>query len=365
MPSYSDLEIPLSSSTVTIKLFDGVPPGEHSKIKIPAEGFFAPLLAGHEHLECPLFTFLIEHPATKKRVMFDLGMRKDLDNAAPGARIMKYLVPPTDVDIVDQLEASGVTTESISAVIWSHAHVDHIGDISKFPPSTELVVNSSMSMETYETDPQSALLPSDFAGRNLVKIDFDHTKLTIGGFKAHDYFGDGSFYLLDVPGHLKGHICGLARVTPRSFVLMGGDACHHPGVLRPTELLQKHYPCPGHLIESTRTSVSHHHFCAHSDSAFDVLACTAPLLQVSNFCADITAAQDSVDKLTVFDANDAVFVVLAHDTSLVPLFAGAARYPVELNSWKEEGLKEKAVWAFLDDKNPAFRFNVAKSAVAA
>lgn len=22
----------------------------------------------------------------------------------------------------------------------------------------------------------------------------------IGGFKAHDFFGDGSFYLLDVPG---------------------------------------------------------------------------------------------------------------------------------------------------------------------
>lgn len=24
--------------------------------------------------------------------------------------------------------------------------------------------------------------------------------IEIGGFKAHDYFGDGSFYLLNVPG---------------------------------------------------------------------------------------------------------------------------------------------------------------------
>lgn len=24
--------------------------------------------------------------------------------------------------------------------------------------------------------------------------------MTVAGFPAHDYFGDGSFYLLDVPG---------------------------------------------------------------------------------------------------------------------------------------------------------------------
>lgn len=38
-------------------------------------------------------------------------------------------------------------------------------------------------------------------GRKLVPLDFDaKTPLVIGGFKALDFFGDGSFYILDVPG---------------------------------------------------------------------------------------------------------------------------------------------------------------------
>jgi hypothetical protein len=32
------------------------------------------------------------------------------------------------------------------------------------------------------------------------EISFDESDLEIGGFRALDYFGDGSFYLLDAPG---------------------------------------------------------------------------------------------------------------------------------------------------------------------
>ncbi len=34
-------------------------------------------------------------------------------------------------------------------------------------------------------------------GHRLQELDFEQE---VGGFAAHDYFGDGSFYLLDVPG---------------------------------------------------------------------------------------------------------------------------------------------------------------------
>ena len=36
-------------------------------------------------------------------------------------------------------------------------------------------------------------------GRPTREIEFDNA-LDIGGFRAFDYFGDGSFYLLDAPG---------------------------------------------------------------------------------------------------------------------------------------------------------------------
>jgi hypothetical protein len=41
---------------------------------------------------------------------------------------------------------------------------------------------------------------SDFAGRYVREMSFDESDLEIGGFRVLDYFGDGSFYLLDAPG---------------------------------------------------------------------------------------------------------------------------------------------------------------------
>ena len=56
----------------------------------------------------------------------------------------------------------------------------------------------------------------------------------IGDFEAFDYFSNGSFYLLNVPGHATGHMCALARTTESSFMLLGADTCHFAGALRPS-----------------------------------------------------------------------------------------------------------------------------------
>lgn len=70
----------------------------------------------------------------------------------------------------------------------------------------------------------------------MEEVDF-HESFKIGRFRAHDYFGDKSFYLLDVPGHAPGHMCGLVRTTPNSFCLLGADTCHIAGCFRPSPLV--------------------------------------------------------------------------------------------------------------------------------
>ncbi|EOD45481.1 putative metallo-beta-lactamase superfamily protein [Neofusicoccum parvum UCRNP2] len=43
--------------------------------------------------------------------------------------------------------------------------------------------------------------------------------------RAYDFFGDGSFWLLDAPGHLPGNLAALARVRARADGAgEGGDA---------------------------------------------------------------------------------------------------------------------------------------------
>jgi hypothetical protein len=107
--------------------------------------------------------------------------------------------------------------------------------MSKFPPSAKIVVGEGFKDNLppcYPSNPKSALLESDYEGHELVRsFSMTASRLVTS---VHDYFGDGSFYLLDVPGHAIGHICGLARTTKDSFLLMGADTCHFAGALRPT-----------------------------------------------------------------------------------------------------------------------------------
>jgi glyoxylase-like metal-dependent hydrolase (beta-lactamase superfamily II) len=190
----------------------------------------------------------------------------------------------------------------------------------------------------------------DFRGRNLREVNFaESPQLKIGGFDALDFFGDGSFYLLNTPGHDIGHISGLVRTTtsPDTFIFMGGDLCHHGGEIRPSP----YNPIPDkvHLLKPEDTWVSGQLFkdinvqrSRKEDQAmFD---------PSSKVVADFAAAVKTIRDTQVADADENVFFVFAHDTSVggvVDLF------PLPANDWKAKGWREKARWGFLADLMPA------------
>lgn len=74
----------------------------------------------------------------------------------------------------------------------------------------------------------SVFYEEDFKDRNVVEPPFSD-EFMIGKYQAHDYFGDGSVYILNVPGHTTGHISALVRTTPDTAIFMGGDVCHFTG----------------------------------------------------------------------------------------------------------------------------------------
>lgn len=53
-----------------------------------------------------------------------------------------------------------------------------------------------MLLPGFPEKPDSPVSASFFQGRSLREIDFKDSNLSIGLFAAHDFFGDGSFYLL-------------------------------------------------------------------------------------------------------------------------------------------------------------------------
>ncbi|KAF7299514.1 Metallo-beta-lactamase superfamily protein [Mycena indigotica] len=259
-------DIPSSNATVSISRFNIG--------NITAQNQFHtlifPVIPGRDMMELPMYAFLVQHG--QRKVMFDLGIRKDPLNFVPSlaAPFASGQFAPShfDTDIFDLLGQAGIAPSSIESVIWSHAHFDHIGDMSKFPNTTSLVIGSETDVSTYPTNPNATLQESDFAGRNITPIDFSKSSLEINDLRAVDYFGDGSFYLLDTPGHIAGHLTGLARVTanPSTFILLAGDTFHHVGEARPRPALQANFPCPAHIVESSRGHVSTDYFFSPGSS---------------------------------------------------------------------------------------------------
>jgi glyoxylase-like metal-dependent hydrolase (beta-lactamase superfamily II) len=191
-------------------------------------------------------------------------------------------------------------------------------------------------------------------GRNLREIEFNGSNnLKIGQFPAYDYFGDGSFYLLDSPGHAIGHLCSLIRTTtnPDTFVLLGGDICHHGGIFRPS----KHLPLPSSISPNPLAPGTDKLFCP--GSAFEELQkergmnSQGPILK-PEFGHDIPLALHTIDKLQELDVDENILVIIAHDKFARDVLD---HFPLPLNLWKERGWGEKLRWAFLKDFEPYWR----------
>jgi hypothetical protein len=196
----------------------------------------------------------------------------------------------------------------------------------------------------YPTKSDSFLLETDFANREVKELDFSTSTISIGGLRAIDYFADGSFYILDAPGHSIGHLMGLARTTEDTFLLLAGDAYHHPSQLRPS----KNVPLP----EQISIPDLDPRLCSRS-----VVMKLSPTLSKSEPFFGPGVVSHSQEEaahvlrcLQAFDADENVFIIASHDLSLRPYIDV---HPNRSNNWKLKGWKERSKWAFLSDLKDA------------
>ncbi|KAL7279676.1 hypothetical protein ACG7TL_006083 [Trametes sanguinea] len=188
--------------------------------------------APDEVVVAPSLAFSLRHVPSGEHLVFDLGLRRDASTFPPIVQgvVEKYMPYTVPQSVEESLRKGGIEPEDMKTVVLSHLHWDHIGDAASFSNATFVVGEGSRAIleDGYPKNPKSDILQSSIPldrARFLPTSAFD---TAIGPFpRAHDYFGDGSLYLIDAVGHLAGHLNVLARTSATgSWIYLAGDSAH-------------------------------------------------------------------------------------------------------------------------------------------
>jgi len=159
----------------------------------------------------PVPAYLIE--TASERILIDTG----LNPAAIADPAAHYDRP--DVFAVFALEqqqsvAEQLDVSTLTKVVLTHLHWDHVGGLGLIPPSVPLVIQRAEWQAGHDDEAvqRNVFLPSDYAddGRELTLVDGDC-----------DLLGDGSIELLLTPGHTPGH-----QSVRVGDVVIGADVSH-------------------------------------------------------------------------------------------------------------------------------------------
>jgi len=184
----------------------------------------------------PSLCFLLQHSEKPQKFLFDLGIRADVENYPPSVQklLTGAFLADTTYDCIHSLEKGGTKPADIDFVCISHCHFDHIGDTHAFTQCTFVVGDECRSLleKGYPQDP-NAMYASDLFPVDRTRYLSGADWKPVGPFpRAFDFYGDGSLYIVDSPGHLAGHVNILARTSSDgAWIYLAGDSAHHWKIL--------------------------------------------------------------------------------------------------------------------------------------
>lgn len=178
-------------------------------------------------ISIPVGFFVIKHP--KGNVLFDTGNNDkiitDPSYWGPNFDALKPVNTP-DVAIDVQLKKIGLTPDDIKYVVVSHMHLDHGGNIAKFPNSTLIIQRDEIYYAMWPDEPYTGpFIPADAA---VLRAPVGSSKpnafkMVILEGQDMDIFRDGSVIVKYARGHTKGHQMMVIRLPKTGTIILTAD----------------------------------------------------------------------------------------------------------------------------------------------
>ncbi len=166
-------------------------------------------------LRFPIPAYLVE--TDTERVLIDTGLNPDAvrDTGAHYGGQASFMALEQERSIAEQIDLSTLTR-----VVLTHLHFDHVGGLALLPPEVPVVVQRREWTGGHDeaTIRRNFFYPRDYAldDRRVELVDGDH-----------DLLGDGSIELLLTPGHTPGH----QSVRIGEGLVLGADVGHFAATL--------------------------------------------------------------------------------------------------------------------------------------
>jgi glyoxylase-like metal-dependent hydrolase (beta-lactamase superfamily II) len=183
-------------------------------------------LGPQDTIQVPVGFFVVMHP--KGNVLFDTGNNdKIITDPSYWGPFMKALAPVVtpDVAIDAQLGKIGLKPDDIKYVVAGHLHLDHGGNVGKFPNST-LVVQKDEIRNAFWPEPGTAgpYITGDVAP---LRSGFGEPMANKGKMVQLegdlDIFGDGSVVVKRSVGHTPGSQMLLVRLPKTGPIILTSD----------------------------------------------------------------------------------------------------------------------------------------------
>ncbi len=193
----------------------------------------------------PIVAFLVEHP-TAGAILIDTGFHGSAAGGGPernrnlgpiGRLLARDLRMRPEQAVAAQLRTRGIDPADVGLIVMTHLHFDHASALADFPGATVLVAEPEWrsargrgaalrGYSSAQLDPRARYRTLDFTAAPARER---------GAFaQTLDVLGDGSITLAFTPGHSRGHLSVILRLSSRE-ALIAGDAIYTMATLRDGE----------------------------------------------------------------------------------------------------------------------------------